>query len=98
VDADIYFLFRAYDGASNDVTDDMHIDLVHLPPGTSIFSALGDQFIGISSENGISRILLGAGSFDHLQYGYSIPESGVTTLTALTGFLLLSHRRRLRCR
>jgi hypothetical protein len=93
-DAEAVFLFRAYDGLGNDITGDKQIDLVHLPPGTPLLSTQGDQFVGLYSDNGISKILLAAGKFDHLQYGYSIPESGVTTFTALTGFLLLSRRRR----
>jgi hypothetical protein len=88
------FLFRAYDGLGNDVTGDVRIDAVHLPAGTSIFSTLGDQFIGIHSDNGISKILVATGRFDHLQYGYAIPEAGVVEFTVLTGFLLLSRRQR----
>jgi hypothetical protein len=93
LDAAAYRLFRAYDGQGNDITGDVRIDLIHLPTSTPLFSTLGDQFVGIYSDNGISKILLSSSRFDHLQYGYTIPEAGVPTLTAIAGLLLLNHRR-----
>ncbi len=88
-----YYLFRAYDGQGNDVTGDVFVEAVHLPPATPNNSTLGNQFVGIRSDTGISKILLGAARLDHLQYGYAIPEPSAITLAVLSGLWLPGTRR-----
>lgn len=85
--------FGAYDAAGNDLlSGGLIVDMVHLPAGTSYYSSEGDQFVGIYNETGISRIILSNYSFDHLQYGWAIPEPGTVTLSGLAAALLLARR------
>jgi hypothetical protein len=48
-------------------------------------STEGDQFVGIYPDNGISKLLLGPTPFDHLQYGYSIPEASAVMFIGIAG-------------
>ena len=90
-----YFLFRAYDSAGAILAPgNIRVDRVRLPANTPSLSTAGDQFIGIYSDTGISRILVSAGKIDHLQYGWAIPEPGTVTLGGLAAALLLARRRR----
>ncbi len=91
---DSYDLFRAYDGLGNDVTGDIRVKMVRLPPSTPSTSTLGNQFIGIYSDNGISKVLLAGTALDHLQYGYAIPEPGSALMLATAGSLVLLRRQR----
>ena len=90
-----FYHFRAFDAAGVDLTGDIKVPGIHLPPSTDYYSSAGDQFIGIYSSSGISRILLGAGRFDHLQFGWAVPEPGIFTLSGLAAVLLLARRRRI---
>ena len=85
---------RAYDAAGSDITGDIQIPTIHLPSATPYFSTAGDQFIGVHSDGGISKILIGAGRIDHLQFGWAVPEAGTLTLSGLSAVLLLARRRR----
>jgi hypothetical protein len=53
----------------------------------------GTRFVGISSDRGISRVLISAPTYDHLQYGWTIPEPGSAGL-AVAGLLAAGCRRR----
>jgi hypothetical protein len=53
----------------------------------------GTRFVGIASDRGISRVLISAPTYDHLQYGWTIPEPGSAGL-AVAGLLAAGCRRR----
>jgi hypothetical protein len=55
----------------------------------------GTRFVGIASDRGISRVLISAPTYDHLQYGWTIPEPGSAGL-AVAGLLAAGCRRRRR--
>ena len=88
-------LYRGYDGTGADFTGDVRINVIYLPSGTTDASTGGDQFAGMYSDHGISRVIIGgaAGRFDHLQFGWAIPEPGTVTLAGFVAALLLSRRR-----
>ena len=90
-----FYSFRAIDATGQELTETLRILQTHLPPSTDYFSTGGDQFIGIHSDRGISKILIGAGRFDHLQFGWAVPEPGTVTLSGLAAVLLLARRRRI---
>ncbi len=91
-----YSLYRGYDSEGNDVTGDVKIDRINLPIGTPYYSTAGDLFVGMYNDQGISRVIIGAaGRFDHLQFGWAVPEPGTVTLSGLAVVLLLKRRRRI---
>ena len=89
-------LYRGYDGAGTDFTGDVRISVLNLPSGTSEASTAGDQFAGMYNDQGISKVIIGgaAGRFDHLQFGWAIPEPGTAMLSGLAATLLVARRRR----
>ena len=93
---DVIRLYQFFDANGNSLSPDpLSMMAPKVPDNTPEASTLGDRFVGAYSELGISRVLLGATvRFDHLQYGYSIPEPGTAGLLALTGMALLRRRRR----
>jgi hypothetical protein len=70
--------YEAFDPLGFSITGELRIKVAHRPPGTSDYWTGGDQFMGLYSESGISRIRILATGFDHLQVGWSIPESGIS--------------------
>jgi hypothetical protein len=74
-------LYEAYDSLGFSITGEVSIQAVSRPAGTSEYWTGGDQFMGLYSESGISRIRVLARGFDHLQVGWSIPEPGTAALT-----------------
>ncbi len=56
------------------------------------YSAIGDEFVGFYSSEGIGSLHIQKGFFDHLQWGF-IPEPGTPLLLA-TGLLAATRRRR----
>ena len=90
-----YSLYRGYDSEGNDVTGDVKIDRINLPIGTPYYSTDGDLFVGMYDDQGISKVIIGAGRFDHLQFGWAVPEPGTVTLSGLAVVLLLKRRRRI---
>jgi hypothetical protein len=72
--------YEAYDSLGFSITGEVRIPAVSRPAGTSEYWTGGDQFMGLYSESGISRIRVLARGFDHLQVGWSIPEPGVTCM------------------
>jgi hypothetical protein len=93
---DVIRLYQFFDANGNSLSPDpLSMMSPRVPDNTPEESTLGDRFVGAYSELGISRVLLGATArFDHLQYGYSIPEPGSAGLLALAGMALLRRRRR----
>ena len=89
-----YDLYRGYDGTGNDFTGEVRIDTVRLPSNTPYYSTAGDQFVGMYSDQGISKVILSPMRFDHLQFGWAIPEPGTFSLAGLSAALLLARRRR----
>ncbi len=67
--------------------------LPRLPDGSESASSGGDRFVGAYYSEGISRIIIGNTlRFDHLQYGWSIPEPAGPAL-ASAGLALMLLRR-----
>jgi hypothetical protein len=86
--------YRAYDDAGTDFTGDIAVDRIYLPPSTPYFSTEGDRFVGLYNSEGIRKVLIFSSRFDHLQFGWAIPEPGVTALCGLSASFLLCRRRR----
>jgi len=61
-------------------------------------SQLADQFLGLSTDTGISYVIInGDQEFDHFQYGFAaapVPEPSSTALLGLGGLALILRRRR----
>ena len=91
-----YQFYQFFDPDGNSLTPDPLSSLVpRVPDDTPTSSSIGDRFVGAWSETGIARVIIGATNrFDHLQFGYSIPEPETSALTA--GMMLLLARRRRR--
>ncbi len=90
-----YKLYRGYDGSGDDFTGDVRIDALRLPSNTPYYSTAGDQFVGMYNDQGISKVILSPMRFDHLQFGWAVPEPGTATLSGLAAVLLLARRRRI---
>ena len=89
-----FYQFFGPDGKS--LTDTPLNSVVpRLPDGTDSSSTLGDRFVGAWSDTGIARVIVGATNrFDHLQFGYSIPEPGQAALVTWVALQLAARRRR----
>jgi hypothetical protein len=92
---DYYQFYQFFDSNGDSLSPGPLSSLVpRVPDNTPEFSSIGDRFAGAYSGIGISRILIGNTSrFDHLQYGYSIPEPGKTTLLGIGAICLAGPRR-----
>jgi hypothetical protein len=91
-----YSLFSAWDGHGNSVsTQPFRIEDIQFTGNPGPKSTIGDQFFGIYSDTGISRIvILRKRAIDHIQYGWAIPEPGTAVLVLAAGGLVLLRRRR----
>ena len=87
--------YRGYDETGNNFTGDVGVPLIRLPSDTPFYSSEGDQFVGMYNSAGISKVVIGAGRFDHLQFGWAVPEPGILTLSSLAAVLLLARRSRI---
>jgi hypothetical protein len=92
-----YSLFSAWDGNGNPVTTQpFRIEDTQVSSFPGLNSTIGDQFFGIYSDAGISRIVIQRKrAIDHIQYGWAIPEPGSAVLVLVAGGLGLVLRRRL---
>ncbi|MFN5960472.1 MAG: PEP-CTERM sorting domain-containing protein [Verrucomicrobiota bacterium] len=92
-----YSLFSAWDGNGNLVsTPPFRIEDIQVSSFPGLNSTIGDQFFGIYSDTGISRIVIQRKrAIDHIQYGWAIPEPGTAVLVLAAGGLGLLVRRRL---
>ena len=90
----LYRHISAYDTTGNSFTGEVQISYAIQPVTTPYFSTVDDKFIGFYHSGGISKIIVGIGIIDHLQYGWAIPEPGTITLSGLAAALLLTRRRR----
>ena len=91
-----YSLFSAWDGHGNPVsTQPFRIEDIQFTGNPEPKSTIGDQFFGIYSDTGISRIVIQRKIYiDHIQYGWAIPEPGSAVLVlAAVGLGLLVRRR-----
>ncbi|MEJ6699780.1 MAG: PEP-CTERM sorting domain-containing protein [Akkermansiaceae bacterium] len=59
-------------------------------------SAMADPFLGLSTDSGISYVILaGNNEIDHFQYGFvAVPEPSTTALLGLGGLALILRRRK----
>jgi hypothetical protein len=91
-----YSLFSAWDGNGNPVsTQPFRIEDIQVSSFPGLDSTIGDQFFGIYSDTGISRIAIQRKrAIDHIQYGWAIPEPGTAVLVLAAGGLVLLRRRR----
>ena len=92
-----YSLFSAWDGNGNPVsTQPFRIEDIQVSSFPGPNSIIGEQFFGIYSDTGISRIVIQRKrAIDHIQYGWAIPEPGTAVLVlAAGGFVLLRRRGR----
>ena len=92
-----YSLFSAWDGNGHLVsTPPFRIEDIQVSSFPGLNSTIGDQFFGIYSDTGISRIvILRKRAIDHIQYGWAIPEPGSAVLVLVAGGCGLLVRRRL---
>jgi hypothetical protein len=90
-----YSLFSAWDGNGNPVsTHPFRIEDIQVSSFPGPNSTIGDQFFGIYSDTGISRIVIQRKrAIDHIQYGWAIPEPGTAVLVLAAGGLVLLRRR-----
>ena len=90
-----YSLFSAWDGHGNPVsTQPFRIEDIQFTGNPESKSTIGDQFFGIYSDTGISRIVIQRKIYiDHIQYGWAIPEPGSAVLVVVAGGLVLRRRR-----
>jgi len=90
-----YSLWWAFDAEGNALTPEpLRVDILALED-SHYFNTKADQFVGLYNEAGIGRILIDRTStFDHLQYGWVIPEPGVLTLALVTAIAVMGRRRR----
>ena len=91
-----YSLFSAWDGNGEPVsTQPFRIEDIQFTGNPGQKSTIGDQFFGIYSDAGISRIVIQRKIYiDHIQYGWAIPEPGTAVLVLAAGGLVLLRRRR----
>lgn len=91
-----YSLFSAWDGNGEPVsTQPFRIEDIQFTGNPGPKSTIGDQFFGIYSDAGISRIVIQRKIYiDHIQYGWAIPEPGTAVLVLAAGGLVLLRRRR----
>jgi hypothetical protein len=95
---DVFEFYQFFDASGNSLTPEpLKMAVFKAPVDTPLLSTIGDRFVGAYSDAGISKVLIGAApSFDHLQYGYSIPETGSLGLLLIAGAVCGLRRPRIR--
>jgi hypothetical protein len=90
---DVYRYIEAFDMNGRSLASPRILQ-PHGPPDQTDTWAGGNQFVGFYAPEGIAYLVFGAIAFDHLQVGWSIPESGTLSLSALALSLLVFRRSR----
>ena len=93
---DFYSTILVYDAFGEEITGGLwQILQPRRPSNETVFSSNQDRLAGIHVPGGISKVVfMSDGIVDHLQYGYTIPESGTTFLAAAACLTPFFSRRR----
>ena len=85
---------RFFDPTDNEIPIATLLKTIQVFPFAPNQSSRGDQFIGLYSSTGIGSMKIDARRFDHLQWGWMVPEPSAPCLAAMAAIICLGHRRR----